>query len=382
MRFITADIIFDGYKYLPKDTILSISEEGIILNISQEKNLEYVKKYDGMLMPGMINAHCHLELSHMKNKIDEKTGLVNFLLSVMKMRNNFSKEEIKNSIEHAEKEMIKNGIVAVGDISNTLDSLAQKEKRNLRYHTFIECLGVRSNKALDIIAESKKLQHEFSKTHDATLALHAPYSVSNDLIKYLDEENKEKITSIHNQESEQENKLFLKKEGDFLKLFEVIQFDVNDFEAKQKNAIQTYFSKLKETKNIMLVHNTFASKEDIDFVNEFNKNVYWCLCPNANMYIENRLPNIEMLYKNNCTIVLGTDSLASNHRLSIWEEIKTIRQNFSSIPFEQILQWGTINGAKSLGLDKEFGSFEVGKKPGVVWVDKNEKLTNIFFEMD
>ena len=110
--------------------------------------------------------------------------------------------------------------------------------------------------------------------------------------------------------------------------------------------------------------------------------MYWCLCPNANMYIENRLPNIEMLYKNNCTIVLGTDSLASNHRLSIWEEIKTIRQNFSSIPFEQILQWGTINGAKSLGLDKEFGSFEVGKKPGVVWVDKNEKLTNIFFEMD
>jgi aminodeoxyfutalosine deaminase len=82
------------------------------------------------------------------------------------------------------------------------------------------------------------------------------------------------------------------------------------------------------------------------------------------------LPDIEMFRRNNCTIVLGTDSLASNWSLNIMDEIKTISQNFPGIPFQELLQWATINGAKALSMDDQLGSFEKGKSPGVVLIDE------------
>jgi cytosine/adenosine deaminase-related metal-dependent hydrolase len=97
-----------------------------------------------------------------------------------------------------------------------------------------------------------------------------------------------------------------------------------------------------------------------------NQTPYFCLCPNANVYIENTLPNIEQFRNNNVHITLGTDSLASNTSLSIIEEIKTIQQYFPLIPLAEILQWATLNGAKALEMDNHLGSFETGKKPGII----------------
>ncbi len=71
----------------------------------------------------------------------------------------------------------------------------------------------------------------------------------------------------------------------------------------------------------------------------------------------------------NCNIVLGTDSLASNHQLNILEEIKTLHKNFPEIKLETMLQWATINGAKALQMDNTLGSFEINKKPGVVLIE-------------
>jgi cytosine/adenosine deaminase-related metal-dependent hydrolase len=120
---------------------------------------------------------------------------------------------------------------------------------------------------------------------------------------------------------------------------------------------------------ILLVHNTVSEQQDIDFVRQYFSQAFWCLCPNANLYIENRLPDINLFRTNNCRITLGTDSLASNHHLSILEEIKTIQKHFSEIPLNELIRWGTLNGAEFLGLDHELGSFEKGKSPGVVLIE-------------
>ncbi|MEI6811133.1 MAG: amidohydrolase family protein, partial [Candidatus Nomurabacteria bacterium] len=95
-----------------------------------------------------------------------------------------------------------------------------------------------------------------------------------------------------------------------------------------------------------------------------------CLCPNANLYIENKLPPIELLLKHDATIILGTDSYASNGQLNILEEIKTIQQeNSFNIPTATILQWATLNAATVFGWDDELGSFDTGKQPGIVHID-------------
>src|SRR4029078_1276708 len=85
--------------------------------------------------------------------------------------------------------------------------------------------------------------------------------------------------------------------------------------------------------------------------------IFWCLCPNANLYIENALPPIELFRQNNCNIVLGTDSYSSNTSLNILDELKTLQKNFPSIAFEEMLPWATSNGAKALGIASKFGSF-------------------------
>src|SRR6185437_3156496 len=101
--------------------------------------------------------------------------------------------------------------------------------------------------------------------------------------------------------------------------------------------------------------------------------ISFCLCPNANLYIENALPPVRLFLNNNCNIVLGTDSLASNHQLDILAEIKTIAKKFPEIKTETLLKWATINGAKALQMENEFGSFDKGKKPGVVLIENTER---------
>ena len=102
--------------------------------------------------------------------------------------------------------------------------------------------------------------------------------------------------------------------------------------------------------------------------------MFYCLCINANLYIENELPNINLFVENNCNIVLGTDSYASNFSLNIFDEIKTIQKYFPQIPLEKILQWATFNGAKALGVEDKFGSLHLGKKPGIVLVKNDEAV--------
>ncbi len=120
------------------------------------------------------------------------------------------------------------------------------------------------------------------------------------------------------------------------------------------------------------VHNVATSDEDIEFAHSiFNirySALFFCLCPNANLYISGLMPDVNKFTRHNCNIVLGTDSLASNDQLSILEEIKTLHRHFPLLQLKDLLQWATINGAHALGIDKSFGSFEKGKKPGVVLI--------------
>jgi len=134
---------------------------------------------------------------------------------------------------------------------------------------------------------------------------------------------------------------------------------------------------LQDAKKIILVHNTFSREDDIKFATSnqsWSEKIFFCFCVNANQYIENTMPPVELFRKHNCKIVLGTDSLASNHSLSILDEMKTISEHFPDIPFEELLQWSTINGAKALEIDKVAGSFTQGNIPGVILIENTEGM--------
>jgi aminodeoxyfutalosine deaminase len=378
-RKLKADKIFDGYKFID-NSVLVVAKDGVVEEVVATENAGGdVEVFDGILSPAFINCHCHLELSHMKGLISERTGLVDFVFKVVTERHH-SPEEILKAIEIAEKEMFSNGIVAVGDICNNSLTVFQKKKQNLLYYNFIEATGWLPAVSESRIERAKNLLKEFSKLSEScSIVPHAPYSVSENLWKKVQPYFRNKVVSIHNQETIFEDEFFLGGTGDVVRMYEMMEIDNSHHQPTKKSSLQSYFDKLSDAETAILVHNTFTKQEDLDYIKQLpainsQLKAFFCLCVNANKYIEDALPPVELFRKNNCTIVLGTDSLASNWSLNILDEIKTIRENFPAIPLEEILQWAISNGAKALKMDDQLGSFEKGKRPGVVLI-KEETLS-------
>jgi cytosine/adenosine deaminase-related metal-dependent hydrolase len=381
-RKFSAEQVFDGYQLLHNKVVV-FSDNGVVQDVLEKEQAgEDVEQHTGILSPGFVNCHCHLELSHMRGVIPQGTGLVDFVLAVVKQRH-FPEEEILTAISTAEAEMKEAGMVAVGDICNTVYTIAQKSKSQLHYHNFIEASGWLPQVANTRLDSAKKLLESFANLEGSPSSIvpHAPYSVSAELWQQLKPLFKNNVVSIHNQESAEEDLLFAGNAGDFTRMYQLLNMDNAHHKATGKSSLQSYFDKMQSATNILLVHNTFITEEDVAFVQRSAKakESFFCLNINANQYIENAVPPIDLLRDYGCTITLGTDSLASNWSLNIMGEIKTIQKFFPSIGLAEMLQWATINGAKALQMDAMLGSFEQGKTPGLVFIQPDNLTSKRIF---
>jgi len=352
-----------------KNGVVEVTDDGAIRGVypphSEAVARKPVHTHVGIITPGFVNTHCHLELSHLKGVIPRQTGLIPFLQQVMAQRST-EEAEITGAMQAADKALYDNGIVAVGDHANTAISASVKKNSKLRYHTFIEVLGFEPEMAESKFAAALVVADQFDKARSSITA-HAPYSVSKDLFKLIDDEAQRRRMplSIHNQESEAENRLFRYKEGAFLDFYRALGKDITDFKAQARNSLHTVMPYLSVDTPVLLVHNTFTAAKDIFFVERQGRNVTWCFCPNANLYIEGTLPKIQHFVQYGHAITLGTDSLASNERLCILSELKTIHQHFPELSLTDTIRWATINGARFLGIADAYGSLERGKTPGL-----------------
>ena len=199
---------------------------------------------------------------------------------------------------------------------------------------------------------------------------HAPYSVSEGLFDFINRANPDNATiSIHNQETLDEELLFADGSGRFPDFFKGFNVSLDGFTPLKKTSIHYALQHMTPKKKNIFVHNTLTTKSDIAAAHNWSSDVYWATCPNANLYIENRLPHYQNFLDSNAKMTIGTDSIMSNWQLSIWEEIKTIKKMQSYVPLTDLLTWATINGAEALGYQKSMGTIEVGKKAGLVHVD-------------
>lgn len=375
MRKITADYIFPISSEPIKNGVIITDNTGKILQIDSRENHDAasLEVYKGVIVPGFINTHCHLELSHMKGMAATGTGLLPFISTVVKERA-ISQETIDAAIEAADQEMYDGGIVAVGDISNKIDTAATKEKSKIRYYTFVEMFDFLQE---DWAAKTYADYYEVYKGQSSgngnkkSCVPHAPYTVSKNLFKLINEANEDGCTvSLHNQETVHEDNLFLSKTGDFLKFYDAFQISLEAFEANGKTSINYALPHMNPNCRTLLVHNTMSTPQDIQFAHEWGRaGVYWATCANANLYIENRMPYYQHFIDNDAKMTIGTDSLTSNWQLSVLEEMKAISKYQSYLSFETILKWATLNGAEALQMEDDLGSLEVGKSPGLNLLD-------------
>lgn len=371
MRFLQADAIFEGTKFLENESVLAITDKGEIDAILLQADVEpsRIEKLNGCLMPGFVNAHCHLELSHLKGAVPMHTQLPGFAMSLMKQRGNFSHEKVQEAIAQADEEMWQNGIVAVGDICNGTDSLSQKSKSSIYYHSFIELIALNPTVSNYVFDKGLALLKQFEDAGlAASFAAHAPYSVSPELaVMIADYNTKQKLpSSIHNQESMHEQNFLWGKNSDFEALYKFLNLDISFFIPPHRNGLEIMHKALVAQPRIF-VHNTFTSAADCALA--ANNATFWCMCPNANLYIENTLPDYSVFPKNQ--LCIGTDSLASNHTLNLCDEANVILQ-VSKLETSTLLRALTYDGARALGIEKQFGRIEKAKKPGLNLVNIND----------
>lgn len=374
MRKFSAHYIFTGNGEILKHGILVTDDDGTIREVidtgGHMREQAGVAFHSGILVPGFVNTHCHLELSHLKGAFAEKKGLPAFLKQVVANRP-ASPTEIVDAARHADLAMQRQGIVAVGDVANQDIAFQVKAHSKLHYHTFIEALGFSPERAerawehclaMQQKADALKLRN--------SIVPHAPYSVSEPLFNHIAQHaatNRPPV-SMHNQECADENLLFQKKEGAIaIHLEQNIHASLASFSPTGKNSLASVQQFLKRLNSLILVHNTYTTQEDLDqlFSERGRKNTWFALCPNSNLYLEDRLPDVSLMRENGVQICLGTDSLSSNWDLSMVAELYTLQQHFPQLELMDLVTWATLNGAEALGFDKKLGSFAVGKQPGV-----------------
>ncbi|MGB5006762.1 MAG: amidohydrolase family protein, partial [Ferruginibacter sp.] len=336
-RKFSADHIFNGYGFRQQEVLITDTAGVIVDLVCEQEAGDHIEKLNGILCPGFINAHCHLELSHMKGLVPKHTGLVDFVLTVVNERH-FEEAEILSAIEMAENEMLQNGIVAVGDICNNTLTIPQKRKGRLQYHNFIEAAGFIPSMAKARFEKSRSILEEYRGTINdqrSTVSPHAPYSVSPEMFALINVMPGNQLLTIHNQETAAENEFFEKGSGDLLRMYRQMGIDISFFKPSGKSSMQTWLPLFTKEQNMILVHNVFTSAADLSFSKLHAANgklqTFFCLCPNANLYISNMLPDVNMLMQHSANIVLGTDSLASNDQLCILEEMKTLQHHFKEL---------------------------------------------------
>lgn len=370
-RKFNADQLFTGYAMLGPESVLVTDGQGVVDDVVMLSDAgEEVEKFDGIISPGFVNCHCHLELSHMQGVVPRNTGMIKFLLSIIGNRN-ANKQIISDSMTAAEAYMKDHGIVAVGDISNTTHSIEVKQNSSLFYHNFIEAIGFTDDKAEERFEDALAVYLQFKEKfndHNVSIVPHSPYSVSDTLFKLINAHDRGSLLTIHNQESIAETEFFATGKGEMLELYKALGIDVRYFVPTGESSLIRSIIKFTGDHSVILVHNVSTTANDLDAIRRGRNlpELFWCLCPNANLYINGQLPDIVLLKNFNCKMVVGTDSLASNSQLDILEEVKTLQKNFNTLTTAEVLRWATINGAEALRIDEQFGSFERGKQPGII----------------
>lgn len=386
---ISADLVLTLNSPPIKNGIVVLGDKNLIIDVLDPLKLDYtpddVLHYNGIVIPGFVNAHCHLELSWQKGMIGEHTGLDRFIRDLTFNNEQTVPEFREEKAAQADQQMFNSGIVAALDITDSIDLWQLKKESSVYYHQSIEVFGSDPDSSETIMQSAvdkyRKLREHFP-CEQLSISPHSTYSVSDQLLKLISEHalQSNHLISIHHLENSDELDYFLTGTGKITgrqKFFNV--GNTTEF-PKGKRPVLALSSLLPSKGRILFVHNTIANNEDLEFIGQNFRDPWFCFCPNANLYIENTLPQLTLFSDFSKHLTIGTDSLASNHCLSIIEEMKVLQEKGGITDLEEMLNWACLNGAKLLGIESWAGSIEKGKAPGLALLEntdiENMLLTN------
>lgn len=330
---------------------------------------------DGAIVPGFVNAHCHVELSYMKGLFRKGTGMAGFIDQINALRDSFSPEVKLSCLKEAMDAMWDQGVVAMADISNCDDSFAVKASHPLYTRTFLEVFGAHPEDCPNVMESVLALQKKaLALGLDAAPSPHACYTMSPELLSASSVAGlRSGYLSFHSEESGEEEQMMLSGSGPM-------------WENRKANGIPTppvtgttsleYFLdrllagglQAPVPGHVLLVHECCLTAEGAALARKLLREPYLAVCPLSNLFIHRMLPPIPLMRESGIPICVGTDSLSSNDALCMVDELYCLQQAFPEVPLGELLEWACLNGARFLGKDAVLGTLEPGKTPGLVFI--------------
>ena len=355
------------------NAFVEVDGEGRILRIGPCESGEV--PMDGVIVPGFVNAHCHVELSYMKGLFRKGTGMAGFIDQINALRDTFSPEVKLSCLKEAMDAMWDQGVVAMADISNCDDSFAVKASHPLYIRTFLEVFGAHPEDCLNVMEAVLALQKKAQALGlDAAPTPHACYTMSPELLSASSVAGlRGGYLSFHSEESEEEEQMMLTGSGLM-------------WENRKANGIPTppvtgttsleYFLdrllagglRAPVPGHVLLVHECCLTAEGAALARKVLREPYLAICPLSNLFIHRMLPPIPVMRESGIPICVGTDSLSSNDALCMVDELYCLQQAFPEVPLGELLEWACLNGARFLGKEAVLGTLEPGKSPGLVFI--------------
>lgn len=340
------------------------TESGKIVDVGQGRagcfSEQIVDHGNGVLMPCLVNAHTHLELSALKNKTNIHLGFIEWVKSVIEKREQIGKTNLIKAVFKGIKELSDSGSLVIGEIgsiglsrqpflNSALSGVWFKEYIGNDFTDDFDCENISSDKTISV-------------------AGHAPHTTGSDLlVKLKTAALRQRLPfSIHLAESNDEVEFLTTGKGDWAQFLNQRNIDTSTIKLTGASPVK-YADQLGLLDDKALaIHLLFADKKDFQVLSEKNVNI--CLCPRSNQLLHKRLPDVPLMLKSGLKLCLGTDSLASNESLSLFDEMKFLSQSFTDISPKDIIAMATINGATALGFENQFGRLTPGRMAKMIFL--------------
>ena len=350
--------------------------DGTVLRtgVSEDPSLEE-EWYDGAVVPGFVNAHCHVELSYLKGKFRKGSGMAGFIDQINALRDTSSRERKLESIREQMNGMWAAGVSAMADISNCDDSFAIKASHPMYTRTFLEVFGTEPEDCPSIISAVRELKAQArSFGLDAAPTPHACYTMSPELLTAASVEGlKSGYLSYHCEESVEEMEMIASGSGPMWENRKAAGMSTPPVTGE--SPLKYFMTRLLAgveapvEGNVLLVHEVCLTPHAASTAKRILVHPYIAVCPRSNLFIHNALPPIGIMRESGIPICVGTDSLSSNDSLDMVAELRCLQDNFSEVSLGEMLVWACRNGAEFLGKREILGSIEPGKRPGIVLID-------------
>jgi len=362
---------------------ISISQSGLIGDcgqISSHQASPIIDLGEGVLMPCLINAHTHLELSALKNRIPMHLGFANWVNQLISERIVMGPERLASEAQTACQYLWETGTCAIGEISSlnlTKDIMIRSGLGGVWFHEFLgnDLIYIPQN---IILPENIHL----------SLAGHAPHTTSPNLLRHLKQSTNRKPFSIHLAESDDEIEFITSAKGLWADFLEERGVNFSEWGLPQISPVQHLHQAGILDATTLVVHLLHANDSDLEILLDHQCPV--CLCPRSNKNLHNRLPDCERMIQKGLIVCLGTDSLASVDSLSLWDEMYFLWHQCPHLSPQMILKMATINGAQALGIRHQSGQLATGYKACFIFapVEGNsidqiaQKLVALDFSLD